>query len=87
MIRSFCSFYDIDYKGAICKDDFNRDAFRDNVTVKELGYFISKIRYKLHVSNKEIISQYFRKNGMKIGGGVQHLLQYNDFRTLFNSYW
>ena len=69
MIRSFCSFYDIDYKGAICKDDFNRDAFRDNVTVKELGYFISKIRYKLHVSNKEIISQYFRINSMKIGGG------------------
>jgi acetyltransferase-like isoleucine patch superfamily enzyme len=35
--------------------------------MKELSYFLAKVRYRLSGRNKEIISKYFRKMGMKIG--------------------
>lgn len=35
--------------------------------MKELGYFFAKLRYKLKHYDKEVISDYFRKSGMKIG--------------------
>lgn len=36
----------------------------------ETKYFLTKIKYKLLNNKKEVISDYFRKSGMKIGGGV-----------------
>ena len=35
--------------------------------MKELGYFIAKVKFKLCGNRKEVISDYFRKSGMKIG--------------------
>ena len=35
--------------------------------MKELQYFLTKIIYKIRGDKKEVISNYFRKNGMKIG--------------------
>ena len=37
--------------------------------MRELGYIIAKLRYKLKHYDKEVISDYFRKAGMKIGKG------------------
>lgn len=35
--------------------------------MKEIKYIIAKIKCKIHNNNKEIISEHFRKSGMKIG--------------------
>lgn len=35
--------------------------------MKELGYFIAKVKYKLLGNKKEAVSDYFRKSGMRIG--------------------
>ena len=35
--------------------------------MKDLGYFIMKVKYKLSGGKKEVINDYFRKSGMKIG--------------------
>lgn len=37
--------------------------------MKEMGYFIAKLKFKLCGNRKESISEYFRKHGMKIGDG------------------
>ncbi len=37
--------------------------------MKEIGYFLTKIKYKIRKNNKEVICQYFRKSGMRIGSG------------------
>lgn len=37
--------------------------------MNNLSYFFTKVRYRLNHSNKEIISEHFRKMGMKIGSG------------------
>ena len=37
------------------------------MTMKALQYWMMKLRYKLAGENKEIISNYFRKMGMRIG--------------------
>lgn len=41
----------------------------------EVGYYLSKIKSKLKRNDKEVVNNFFRKHGVKIGG-VQHLLQY-----------
>ena len=43
----------------------------------EIGYYLSKIKSKLKRNDKEVINDFFRKHGVKIGG-VQHLLQYSN---------
>lgn len=48
----------------------------------ELKYFLAKVKFKLSGNNKEVMSDYFRKAGMSIKGGVQYLLQYYDNGTL-----
>ncbi len=35
----------------------------------EIKYFLAKVKFKLLGNNKEVISNYFRKAGMKIGDG------------------
>ena len=35
----------------------------------EAGYYLSKIKSKLKGNNKEVINIFFRKHGVKIGGG------------------
>lgn len=35
--------------------------------MKELSYFLMKIKYRLRKRDKEVVSNYFRKMGMKIG--------------------
>lgn len=37
--------------------------------MKEFKYWIAKIFYKINKNNPEVISDYFRKAGMSIGGG------------------
>lgn len=50
--------------------------------MKEIGYFIAKVKSKLSKNEKESICEYFRKSGMRIGGGVYNMLQPNDYRTI-----
>ena len=38
--------------------------------MKELSYKIAKIKYRLFGRDKEVINDFFRKNGVKIGGGA-----------------
>ena len=35
--------------------------------MKEIGYFIAKVKSKLSKNEKESICEYFRKSGMRIG--------------------
>ncbi len=35
--------------------------------MREIGYFMAKVKYKLLGNKKEVISEYFRKRGMAIG--------------------
>ena len=42
----------------------------------DIRYLLAKVKFKICGNKKEIISDYFRKYGMKIGGGVRF------FRTL-----
>ncbi len=51
--------------------------------MKELRYWLAKVIFKVKKNDREVINTYFRKAGMEIGG-VQHLLQYNDGRTISN---
>lgn len=48
--------------------------------MKEMGYFIAKLKFKLCGNRKESISEYFRKHGMKIGDncfiGARSLIMY-----------
>lgn len=37
--------------------------------MKELKYWFAKVFYKIHRNNPEVMSDYFRKAGMRIGGG------------------
>lgn len=37
--------------------------------MKELGYWLTKVKFKLRKNDKEVMNEYFRKSGMKIGGG------------------
>ena len=55
--------------------------------MKEIGYFLAKVKFRIYGHDKEVINRYFRKAGMKIGGGVQHLLQYNDNGAISDYYW
>lgn len=41
--------------------------------MKEFKYWIAKIFYKINKNNPEVISDYFRKAGMNIGGGVTYV--------------
>lgn len=36
--------------------------------MKEIGYMYAKIAYRIRGRNKEAMSNYFHKSGMKIGG-------------------
>lgn len=38
--------------------------------MKELSYFWVKVNYRLHGRDKEIISNYFRKMGMRMENGA-----------------
>lgn len=51
---------------------------REVQALKEIKYIIAKIKSKLSKNEKETICNYFRKAGMKIGGGVYNMLQYYD---------
>ena len=35
--------------------------------MKEISYLIAKVKYKLLNNNKEVVSDYFRRSGMKVG--------------------
>ena len=35
----------------------------------DVGYYLSKIRCKFRGNDKEVINNFFRKHGVKIGGG------------------
>lgn len=37
--------------------------------MNDIGYFIAKIKYKLKHNDKEVINNFFRKYGVRIGGG------------------
>lgn len=36
----------------------------------EVGYYLSKIKSKLKRNDKEVVNNFFRKHGVKIGGGA-----------------
>lgn len=38
--------------------------------MKELSYWLAKVKFKLRNNDKEVMNEYFRKSGMKIGGVV-----------------
>lgn len=38
--------------------------------MKEFGYILAKVKFKIKRNDKEVINKYFRKVGMEIGGGV-----------------
>ncbi|MDO5151510.1 MAG: hypothetical protein Q4D76_19330 [Oscillospiraceae bacterium] len=42
--------------------------------MKEINYLLAKIKSKISRNEKETINNYFRKAGMKIGGGVHDML-------------
>ena len=48
-----------------------------------IRYLLAKVKFKILGNNKEIISDYFRKYGMKIGGRCD-FFKYYDARTLSN---
>ena len=37
--------------------------------MKEFGYLLAKVKFKIKRNDKEVINKYFRKVGMEIGGG------------------
>ena len=37
--------------------------------MKEFGYILAKVKFKIKRNDKEVINKYFRKAGMEIGGG------------------
>lgn len=41
--------------------------------MEELGYWLAKVKFKLKNNDKEVMNEYFRKAGMKIGG-LQYML-------------
>lgn len=38
--------------------------------MKEFGYLLAKVKFKIKRNDKEVINSYFRKVGMEIGGGA-----------------
>ena len=36
--------------------------------MKEIGYLLAKVKFKIKRNDKEVINEYFRKVGMEIGG-------------------
>ena len=36
--------------------------------MKEFGYILAKVKFKITRNDKEVINKYFRKAGMEIGG-------------------
>ena len=38
--------------------------------MKEFGYILAKVKFKIKRNDKEVINKYFRKAGMEIGGDV-----------------
>ena len=39
--------------------------------MNNLGYFIAKVKCRFMHGNKEVINDFFRKNGVKIGEGTK----------------
>lgn len=37
--------------------------------MREIGYFLAKVKFRVFGHDKDVINRYFRKAGMKIGGG------------------
>lgn len=48
----------------------NDELFVDVENIMSIKYYLAKIRYKLHGNNYEIMNDYYRKSGAKIGHGV-----------------
>lgn len=49
-----------------------------------ISYFFIKVKYIFSGRKKEVINDFFRKKGVKIGGGMQYMLQYFNSRIFFN---